>query len=76
MGRVEVCINEQYGTVCDQGFERNSAAVVCGQLGYSRISKFTLSIAGADSGDPSLLGSFEPPFLKLTTHRAYRQGRI
>ena len=42
MGRVEVCINEQYGTVCDQGFERNSAAVVCGQLGYSRISKFAL----------------------------------
>lgn len=39
MGRVEVCVNEQYGTVCDQGFDRSSAAVVCGQLGYSRISK-------------------------------------
>lgn len=39
VGRVEVCINEQYGTVCDVGFNRASAGVVCGQLGYSRISK-------------------------------------
>lgn len=39
VGRVEVCINEQYGTVCDTGFDRAAAGVVCGQLGYSRISK-------------------------------------
>ena len=40
MGRVEVCIGEQYGTICDLGFDRPEASVVCGQLGYSRVSKF------------------------------------
>ena len=40
IGRVEVCYNEQYGTICDAGFGRPEASVVCGQLGYSRTSKF------------------------------------
>ena len=39
MGRIEVCINEAYGTVCDSGFGREEASVVCGQLGFSRIRK-------------------------------------
>ena len=38
-GRVEVCVSERYGTVCDAGFGREEASVVCGQLGFSRISK-------------------------------------
>lgn len=35
-GRVEICINNVWGTVCDNGFGYNEAAVVCGQLNMFR----------------------------------------
>ena len=31
-GRIEICINNAWGTVCDTHFGREDAAVVCGQL--------------------------------------------
>ena len=35
-GRIEVCINGIYGTICDENWVNEDASVVCSQLGFSR----------------------------------------
>ena len=39
LGRVEVCFNNAWGTVCNSRFGTNEAKVICRQLGFSDIGE-------------------------------------
>lgn len=42
-GRVEVCFDEQWGSICDSHWSGAEAGVVCGQLGFPQAGKLPSS---------------------------------
>ena len=41
-GRIEICINNAWGTICDDGFTKEEALVACRQLGKLQMEGVSL----------------------------------
>ena len=44
-GRLEICINGAWGTVCNDEFDTTAAMVVCRQLGVQGSGKLIVTLA-------------------------------
>ena len=48
-GRVEICLNNEWGTTCDNNWSTNDANVACGVLGFSSTSEHSISVSASSS---------------------------
>ena len=46
-GRLEICINGGWGTICDNRFSRSDAQVACSQLEYDDTGQLDFSVKSA-----------------------------
>ena len=47
-GRIEICMNEMWGTICDDFWDVNDTAVICQQLGFSAIGDHLVQVIGCN----------------------------
>ena len=43
-GRVEICLNNEWGTICDDNWHTNNANVACGVLGFSSTGEILCNV--------------------------------
>ena len=42
VGRVEICIDNVWGTICNDNWDDNDAQVVCRQKGFSDVGQYRI----------------------------------
>ncbi len=51
-GRIELCSNGHWGTVCSDGWTEREAALVCSRLGYSGASRSSFTSTCSNNLNP------------------------
>ena len=71
-GRVEVCYQGRWGSICRTGWDSTEAAIVCGQLGYQSESKDHFDVV-PEYLTLKEISSIEPssPILGILTKHAF-----